>query len=122
MESKEILKELKDGANFEMEQGLFGYHGWGSITHFKNVGQMTPSEYEAHYNKKKAILESLPWNKVVEDPRNPKPEEYPNEDGEFITMLDCNEHEVMVNRFSNGGFLMYNRTHVKWWMPVPTEC
>ena len=34
-------------------------------------------------------------------------------------MLDCNEHEVLVNRFRDGHWSLYNETHVKWWMKLP---
>ena len=54
-----------------------------------------------------------------EDPRNPKDNEYPTEDGVYLTMLDADEHAVLSNPFREGHFFMYNKTHVKWWMPMP---
>jgi len=71
----------------------------------------------------KSLLESIPWTKTVENPRNPKENEYPEENGWYITMLDCNEHEILVNRFEKGdsGWSFYNKTHVKWWMPLTDE-
>ena len=76
--------------------------------------------YPEHYRVCKAMLESLPWN-VVADPRNPKDGEYPSEDGTYITMLDCNEHEVLTNDFRNGFWTVYHKTHIKWWMRLPEK-
>lgn len=78
------------------------------------------SSYQAYYDRCRAELESLPWN-VVADPRNPKDGEYPSEDGTYITMLDCNEHEVLTNDFRNGFWSLYHRTHIKWWMKLPEK-
>lgn len=122
MTTNEILQALKEGANFEIEpKGT----GWGSISNFPECrnknGGMTSHQYDIHYEKKKKILESIPWTNVVENPRNPKPEEYPTKDGEYITMLDCNEHEVICNMFRDGRWLLYDKTHIKWWMPVPNS-
>ena len=118
MITNEILQALKEGANFEIKPKGTGY---GSISNFPECrnknGVMTSHQYYIHYEKKKKILESIPWTKVVENPRNPKPEEYPTKDGEYITMLDCNEHEVICNSFRDGRWLLYDKTHVKWWMP-----
>ena len=119
MSSEEILRVLKEGANFEMEyKGACGWCGYGSIRHFSEC-KYDLFDYNTHYNKKKKLLESLPWTKVVANPRNPRPDEYPTKDGEYITMLDCNEHEVLCNTFRDGRFLLYDKTHIKWWMPNP---
>lgn len=125
MDAKEILEKLKEGANFELkydEDGCLG--GYGAINFFdccKVGGGMTQSWYDnVHYPSRKKILESLPWN-VVENPRNPKIEEYPCEDGDYITMLDCDEHAVWHNVFHDGHWIIYNKTHVKWWMPITEE-
>ena len=119
MKTEELLLALKEGANFEMTKENFGYSGWGNILNFPECKEMSRSEYNYHYEKKKKLLESLPWTKVVENPRNPKEGEYPTEDGEYITMLDCNEHEVLTNRFRDGSWLLYHKTHIKWWMLNP---
>lgn len=125
MEAKEILEKLKEGANFELkydEDGRLG--GYGAINLFdccKVGGGMTQSWYDnVHYPSRKKILESLPWN-VVENPRNPKEGEYPTEAGDYIVMLDCDEHAVWHNIFHDGYFVLYNKTHIKWWMPITDE-
>lgn len=121
MNPEEILTALREGANFEMEhKGAGGWCGIGSISRFPEC-RRNGFDYVSHYNRKKKILESLPWTKVVDSPRNPRPDEYPTVDGEYITMLDCNEHEVICNTFRDGRFLLYDKTHVKWWMPNPFE-
>ena len=119
MNENEFVETLKRCTNFEAKRGSNGVlTGYGSISHFPKCYDMTPAEYDTHYEKCKKELEALPWEKIVVLPRMPKENEYPTKDGEFITMLDANEHEVIVNTFKNGSWLLYNRTHVKWWMPL----
>lgn len=121
MTQSEILQKLKEGANFELEYDGNRFSGYGAINNFPECridGGMTQLEYIIHYAGKKKILESLPWSNTVQNPRFPRPEEYPSEDGDYITMLDCDEHKVLCNTFKGGQWLLYNRTHVKWWMPV----
>lgn len=124
MEAKEILEKLKEGANFELKydkDGCLG--GYGAINTFPELkvdDDLKEYYMFVHYPAKKKILESLPWN-VVDNPRNPKPGEYPTEDGDYITMLDCDEHAVWHNVFHDGHWLIYNKTHVKWWMPITEE-
>lgn len=122
MEAKELFEKLKEGAGFELEFENGRWHGWGAINRFDEcrIGRMTQTMYDCvHYPEKQAILESLPWTKVVENPRNPRPDEYPTEDGTYITMLDCDEHAVDINYFKDGHWSWYDKTHVKWWMPMP---
>lgn len=129
MTTKEIIDTLKEGANFHFYKvnKVNGFcHGYGAINNFDecnldNTPHMTNAEYcYLHYPNKKRLLESLPWN-IVEHPRMPKDEEYPFEDGDYITMLDCDEHAILINRFRNGHWVLYNETHVKWWMPFTKE-
>ena len=120
METKEIYAVLKKAANFETytENGVV--FGFGAINNCPECKDMTESEYcYDHHPAMAKLLESLPWEKVVARPRNPRIEEYPQTDGAYITMLDCNEHEVLVNHFRNGSWSLYNRTHIKWWMKLP---
>lgn len=119
MEQDEILTVLKRCANFTPTKSQNGYFvGIGTIAHCPECATMRSYDYEIHYNKCKKELEALPWEGFVENPRLPKKNEYPTENGEYITMLDCNEHEILVNTFRNGSWLLYNKTHVKWWMPL----
>ncbi len=114
-----ILDILKRCTNFTPTKSKNGYFvGVGSISLCPECATMRSSDYELHYNKCKKELEALPWEKVVENPRLPQKDEYPTENGEYVTMLDCNEHEVLVNTFRNGKWLLYNNTHVKWWMSL----
>lgn len=123
MDGKEILQKLKEGANFELKFENGEFDGHGAINKFdecKLDSGHTQYWYDyVHYPEKKKILESLPWTKVVKDTYHPTPDEYPTEDGFYITMLDCDEHAVWVNEFKDGHWMIYNRTHVKWWMPIP---
>lgn len=122
MTPEEILQTLKAAANFEMKREDFGWCGHGAINNFPEcrvLGGMTPNEYARHYDRNSSLLESLPWTKEVKCPRNPLPDEYPDKDGEYITMLDCDEHAIWCNKFKDGHWVIYDRTHVKWWMPIP---
>lgn len=121
MTPKEIFSILKEAANFEIEQLSFGPHAHGSIASCPECKDMNEFEYTLHYKKMKELLEGLPWEKEVHYPRNPEIyDEYPHEDGIYITMMDCNEHEVCTNKYSDGKFSWMNRTHIKWWMKLPT--
>lgn len=118
----EIINTLKEAAGFKLEKTKIGYHGTGAINHCEVCRGMKEPEYlNYHYPRMKAKLESLPWTKVVSNPRNPKPEEYPSSDGQYIVMLDCDEHFVLINEFIAGRWTVYHNTHVKWWMPLPDD-
>ena len=119
MKFEEILGKLKEATNFKMVKTDTGYNGWGNISNFTECRDMTRGGYHMHYERKRRLLESLPWTMEVGNPRNPKEGEYPAEDGRYVTMLDCNEHEVLCNRFEDGRWTLFDRTHVKWWMPIP---
>ena len=115
---KEIFDILKEAANFEIQHCSFGPYGYGSIAHCPQCKGMTREEYSLHYEKMKQLLESIPWKKVVKNPRNPEADEYPKKNGTYITMMDCNEHEVCTNEFKDGQFTWMNKTHIKWWMKL----
>ena len=122
MNKEEIYRILKEAANFKLEKTDYGYHGFGAINRCPQCKEemMIISEYKyVHYPKMSKLLESLPWEKIVQNPYNPKADEYPTEDGEYITMMDVNEHEVCTNTFHDGHFVWMNRTHIKWWMKLP---
>lgn len=110
-----LITILKKSANFELHENG---HGYGAINRCPECKDMTLKEYDLHYQKCKQLLESLPWEKIVQNPYNPKADEYPKEDGLYITMMDCNEHEVCTNTFRDGHFIWRDRTHIKWWMPI----
>ena len=121
METKEILNVLKECADFELEYDENGrVHGFGNISIAASKKKITSEWYRNQfYPEAKRLLESLPWTKVVKYPRNPEIDgEDPTEDGIYLTMMDCNEHEVCTNTFENGRFYWMNRTHIKWWMPL----
>lgn len=116
MNRQEILNILKEGANFTIDKNGFGY---GAINCFPECKTMTPFNYlYVHYPEKAKLLESLPWN-VVKNPRMPNDEEYPSQDGVYITMMDCDEHAVNTNTFKDGKFIWMDRTHIKWWLKLP---
>lgn len=118
MNRGEILEVLKVGANFQFDKDGYGY---GAINLCPECEGMSLWEYKyEHYPKMAELLESLDWN-VVENPRLPKDNEYPTEEGEYLTMLDCDEHSIFINRFREGHWTLYNKTHIKWWMKLPEE-
>lgn len=121
MNKEEIYKILKEATNFELEKKDWGYSGFGAINRCPQCKEMSEYEYiNIHYPKMVKLLESLPWERIVKYPRNPQiKNEYPTEDGIYITMMDCDEHEVCTNTFKNGSFTWMNCTHIKWWMKLP---
>ena len=127
MTTKEIIEALRDGGNFKFHKKGNFWCGHGGINCFDecrldNPNHMHEFDYIHYwYPMKKNILESIPWTKIVEQPRRPKEGEYPTEDGEYITMLDCDEHAILINTFRNGNWTLYHETHVKWWMPFTKE-
>lgn len=128
MTTKEIIETLRDGGNFRFHKKNNIWVGRGGINDFPecrldNPNHMHEYDYIYHwYPMKKKILESIPWTKEVKYPRAPAIyDEYPTEDGEYITMLDCDEHAILINTFRNGTWTLYNETHVKWWMPFTKE-
>ncbi len=123
MTKNEICNILKIATGFELDEDNFAT---GSISKsFKSKYENFPhndimQEYiNEHYPKMKKMLESLPWEKEIMNPRNPQPNDYPTEEGLYITMMDCNEHEVCTNEFHDGRFAWMNNTHIKWWMKLP---
>ncbi len=131
MTTKEIIEALREGGNFKFHKNGTVWVGHGGINCFDickldETGHpqgITEYDYIHHwYPKKKKILESIPWTKEVKYPRAPVIyNEYPEEDGEYITMLDCDEHAILINTLRNGTWTLYNETHVKWWMPFTKE-
>ena len=128
MKTEELLKILKTAVDLEPELKDGRIIGCGCINSCPECADMSLSDYHnKHYPKMKKLLESLPWKQIVADPRNPQPGEYPSESGDYLTMIDANEHEVVCNRFTKGNgygqdrWTLYNRTHIKWWMPWPDD-
>lgn len=120
MSWQEILDILKECAHFELEEASYGLTGFGAINMCPECREMSVEHYRTvHYPHAVQKLESLPWTKIIKDPRSPKAGEYPTKNGTYITMMDCNEHEVCTNMFYDGHFGWMNKTHVKWWMPLP---
>lgn len=101
MSPSDIIKVIEENTNFELKFNN-GFYGYGSLS---------PSG-------KADALERLPWTKTVSNPRNPKTSEYPFSDGYYITMLDCDGHAILVNTYRDKHWKLYDRTHVKWWMPL----
>lgn len=118
MNRQEILDILKEGANFTINENGFGY---GAIDRCPECKTMSAFNYlYVHYPTKARLLESLPWN-IVKNPRMPEKEEYPSQDGVYITMMDCDEHSVHTNTFKDGKFIWMDRTHIKWWLKLPEK-
>lgn len=107
----EILQILKSNTGFILEYTNGFFHGYGSIYKTNNLE-------ETYSIKKESLEKSIPWTKTVSNPRNPKTDEYPDTDGDYITMLDCDGHAVLVNTYRNRHWKLYDKTHVKWWMPL----
>ena len=116
MTKEEIYRILKEAAGFELDEDNFAT---GSIAKTFPHNNSSIKYIGEHYPKMLQMLESLPWEKEINNPRNPNRDEYPTKDGIYITMMDCNEHEVCTNHFHDDHFTWMNRTHIKWWMKLP---
>ena len=121
MDTKYIINTLKEFTGISIRETNKTIVGSGSIDKAYCLTHTTGDQYPEFYNKAKKSLESIPWESEVRNPYHPKESEYPTEEGYYITMLDCDEHAVDINRFSNGHFCLYDRTHVKWWMKLPKD-
>lgn len=125
MDTREILLTLKNFAGMEITETDGEISGHGSIMKaYMGVYKVNhrAMEYRDFYDIAKKKLEYLPWECKIVNPRVPKAYEYPTQEGLYITMLDVDEHAVMINRFSSlGCFSVYNKTHVKWWMKLPDD-
>ena len=134
MTKEEIFNILKEAAGFELDDNNNGFGSIDKTFYTSKVDKTAHSQYykypedyyiqdyiNIHYPKMVKLLESLPWEMTIQNPYMPKPEEYPTEDGIYITMMDCNEHEVCTNEFHDGRFCWMNKTHIKWWMKLPEE-
>ena len=123
MDTKKILEILKKAANLEPELKNGKILGVGAINMCDKCKDMTEYEYRyEHYPNMSELLESLPWTHTIPTPRNPRETDYPDKPGEYLTMLDCNEHEVVCNTYhEDGRWTLYNRTHIKWWMSWPDD-
>lgn len=120
MEIKEIFEILKNCANFTLSFKNGNWYGCGAINYCSQCEKMSYVYYcNVHYPIMAKMLEALPWTKIVSNPRFPHNEEYPSEPGRYITMLDCDEHYVLINTYDGQNWSLYNNTHVKWWMPLP---
>lgn len=115
MDKEKIFETLSSSAGMAIYKENGKEWGFGSIAKTYDGS----CSYDTHYYAERNKLESLPWERKIENPRCPSEDDYPEEDGRYITMLDCDEHSVMVNGFKDGHFDFYNRTHVKWWMRIP---
>lgn len=118
MTKEEIYSILKIAAGFELDSNNLGIGSINKTFKSKYEGFLNNNvlqEYmNEHYPKMKEMLESLPWEKEIITPRYPKKDDYPTEEGMYITMMDCNEHEVCANYFHDGHFSYMNETHIKW--------
>lgn len=67
-----------------------------------------------HYPKMRKLLESLPWISIKD--------RLPDEHGRYLTLADCNEHEVCENDFKiieGHPWWSWTNKHIIYWMPIP---
>jgi len=103
MTNQEIINILNKTVGYNQ------YHRIGSIDYVARIYEVNDFEYPKYYNDAKEVIESLPWNRY--------PELVPDQ-GDYLVMLDCDEHRVLEMTYKNNQWLMYP-THINWWMELP---
>ena len=105
MKNKEIIETLKMAIGYNTNDFCIS-----NIANTFNGTQL--SKYQIHYMKMRDAIEKLPWISIKD--------KLPDNEEEYLTLLDCNEHEILTNRYRNGYWDMFN-THVCYWMPIPKD-
>lgn len=106
MTNNELLKELYETTGFKLNE-----HDYGSISQAatNKDESMTNIEYlYEFYPEMKRRIDNLPWQSGK-----------PSKPGNYITVADCNEHEVTYNSFNENGYWGWLDRHIIGWMPIP---
>lgn len=111
MTNKQIIESLKTAVAYDYPNSTI----WNICCSIPEGLEetMTSYQYSQHYDKMRAIIDSLPWISIKD--------RLPETDGRFLTLLDCDEHKIVANNYRSGNWGLYNNTHVCHWMPIPEE-
>lgn len=107
MTNNELLQELKETTGFQ----LTDKNDYGSISRAANIANPLMSNIEylyKFYPEMKRRIDNLPWQTGR-----------PTEPGKYITVADCNEHEITHNWLNENGYWGWLDRHIIGWMPVP---
>jgi len=114
MTGKEIIKILSETVGYKND-GTFVLGNFISSFDKKTLESLhaNPDIYHNElYPKMKKAVESLPWISVHDY--------MPDMEGKYLTLLDCNEHEVDCNTYKDRYWHWCHR-HVCYWMPIPED-
>lgn len=117
MTNNELISALVTAVGYDpnKEHGMWRI---GSALTEEELIAMSNLEYSWNYYPKiRKMIEDLPWIAVNEM--------LPPEDGEYLTLLDCNEHEIDKNciKLKPDGKRHWGwcDRHVCYWMPIPEK-
>ena len=106
MTNKELFKELKETTGFKIEENF----GYGTISRAANIANPSMSAVEylhVFYPEMRRRIDNLPWQTG-----------HPTKPGYYITVADCNEHEITYNWLNENGYWGWLNSHIIGWMPV----
>ncbi|WQJ53809.1 MAG: hypothetical protein [Wendovervirus sonii] len=109
MTNKQIIDILTQTVGYKKDFVLGAIGSSLSKDEFDKMGRI---EYLQYYIKMRNMIESLPWISVKD--------KLPECDGQYLTLLDCNEHEIDNNWYKDKTW-GWCRTHVQYWMPIPED-
>lgn len=117
MTNNELIKALKVAVGYDHEEALkgSGMYRIGSALSDDEFMKIVDTYKSEYYPRVRALIEKLPWISTNDM--------LPETDGDYLTLLDCNEHEIDVNHirlYPDGNrHWMWCDRHVCYWMPIP---
>lgn len=117
MTNNELINALIEAVGYDPDDEYGMYH-IGTALPAKEYREMSDREYiYKYYPKIRRMIEALPWISVKDS--------LPPTDGKYLTLLDCNEHEINKNtiRLCGDGRRHWSwcDRHVCYWMPIPEK-
>lgn len=117
MTNNEIINILKETVGYDSSKKYFMGHIGSALSKEECIAMGNCEYHYDYYPKIRKKIESLPWISIKE--------KLPEIDGRYLTLLDCNEHEIDVNTINMCGdgnrHWSWCDKHVCYWMPIPEE-
>jgi len=113
MTNNEIITLLKQAVGYNYPTGIL----WNIISSLSKEDEKYMNDHyylytKDYYPRMRHKIEKCPWISIKD--------RLPEKEGRYLTLLDCNEHEIDVNTYENGKWIWCN-SHVCYWMPIPEE-
>lgn len=117
MTNNELIAALVEAVGYDPDEKYGMYHIGSALSKEEQIA-MTQFEYSWNYYPKiRKMIENLPWIDANEM--------LPPEDGRYLTLLDCNEHEIDKNSIElkpdGKRHWSWCDRHVCYWMPIPEK-